>query len=146
MKSKIILILIGLTISGCSIISKKKHTTKKEVEYQTKVESVYFNQTHYIDTGKIVTITKVEYEYVYDTILKKIIVYPKTAISKTSENKAIRDSKSENGAVTKEKDFKQTESEKIAEKEKKSFNIIPLIIILILIALFIFRKHLFFWK
>lgn len=79
MKRIIILLLI---MQGCST---SKTSTKQAEQTKTEIkETVTFN-----DSTKTITIRETEYIHFYDTITKKVYIYPKFVKENISENKAV---------------------------------------------------------
>ena len=76
-----LLIVYALILIGCKA---------KKVE---KVETL--TQEVFRDTGSVKTITKTEYVHYYDTITKKLYVYPKFKVENKEEKKAVTQEKKE---------------------------------------------------
>ena len=95
---KKIIILLAITLVGCKV-KKTNEVTKTEIKTEFKTE--------YIDTGstKIERIT--EYVHFYDTITKKLYIYPKIEKETISENKAIV-AKKDSSVVVNTKEIKKS--------------------------------------
>ena len=82
-----LLITYALVLIGCKA---------KKIE---KVETI--TQEVFRDTGSVKTITRTEYVHYYDTITKKLYVYPKFKIENKQEKKAVTQEKKEEKKETK---------------------------------------------
>lgn len=80
------ILIVLMIMQGCST---SKTSTKQSEQIKTEFKEI----VTYKDTGKIVTITQTEYVHFYDTITKKVYVYPKFKTESKTENKAIQGTK-----------------------------------------------------
>ncbi len=80
------ILIVLMIMQGCGI---SKKSTKQSEQTKSEInELVTFN-----DTTKTLTITQTEYIHFYDTITKKVYVYPKFKTERKTENKAISGTK-----------------------------------------------------
>jgi hypothetical protein len=125
-----ILIVLLFAFTSCKVkknVSKydKKETTEQVTKVETKTEFVYK------DTGSIKTITK--YTHYFDTITKKLYVYP--SIIEKTENKGIQSKETKNEVYVQELKKSLTESLKQRNKEVKSSGILWSAIYLLILCL-----------
>ncbi len=111
MKRILILLLI---MQGCST---SKTSTKQAEQTKTEIKEV----VTYNDSSKITTIRETEYIHFYDTITKKVYIYPKLVKENISENKVIQATQNKETIQSTKTEVKSVDKRKISILESPKF-------------------------